>query len=65
MITRADVGHRVQDHAGRVGILRDLIPDYVAPADPPGERRERPAAFLRPEGGGAEWLVPPDIVNRT
>ncbi|WP_330317023.1 hypothetical protein [Streptomyces platensis] len=64
MITLAEIGKRVEDAAGRVGILRDVIPDYVDPADPPGERRERATAFLWPEGGGAEWLVPPDAVKR-
>lgn len=59
MITRRDIGGRVQDASGRIGILRDVIPDYEDPADPPRERRKRPAAFLRPEGGGREWIVPP------
>ncbi len=63
MITRADIGKRVEDAAGRVGILRDVIPDYEDPAALPWERRKRPMAFLSPEGGGREWLVPPAGVS--
>lgn len=63
MISEEDIGTRVQDSAGRVGVLRDVLLDYVDPADLPQERRKRPTAFLRPEGGGAEWLVPPDTVR--
>lgn len=62
MITPEDVGRRVQDSAGRVGILRDVIADYEDPAALPGERRKQPTAFLRPERGGREWLVRPDAV---
>ncbi|MFE0703213.1 hypothetical protein [Streptomyces sp. NPDC058872] len=64
MVTRADIGRPVRDHAGRVGILRDVIPDHEDPAESPGERRKRPTAFLWPEGGGREWLVPPSGVRR-
>ncbi|MEU3047018.1 hypothetical protein ABZ705_10925 [Streptomyces sp. NPDC006984] len=64
MVTAEDIGRRVEDGAGRVGILRDVIPDYEDPAGLPGERRKRPTAFLWPEGGGREWLVPPDSVKR-
>ncbi|MCX5392717.1 hypothetical protein [Streptomyces sp. NBC_00094] len=64
MVVRADIGKPVRDHAGRVGILRDVIRDYEDPADMPGERRRRPTAFVWPEGGGREWLVPPDTVTR-
>ncbi|MER7463615.1 hypothetical protein [Streptomyces sp. NPDC097981] len=46
-----------------MGILRDVIPDYEDPAAMPGERRKRPTAFLRPESGGREWLVPPNTVK--
>lgn len=62
MITSQDIGRRVQDSAGRVGILRDVIADYEDPAELPGERRMRPTAFLWPERGGREWLVSPDAV---
>ncbi|MEW1721492.1 hypothetical protein [Streptomyces sp. NPDC093109] len=54
----------MEDAAGRAGILRDVIPDYEDPAEPPGQRRKRPTAFLWPVGGGAEWLAPPDDVRR-
>ena len=64
MVTRADIGKPVRDHAGRVGILRDVIPDYEDPAESPGTRRKRPTAFLRPEGGGRERLVPSSDVRR-
>ncbi len=64
MITKADVGRKVRDSVGRVGILRDVIPDFEDPSDMPGERRKRPTAFLQPEGGGTEWLVPPNTVRR-
>ncbi|MFF5707638.1 hypothetical protein [Streptomyces sp. 62] len=63
MVTSADIGQRVEDRAGRVGILRDVIPDYEDPTQLPSERQKRPTAFLRPEGGGREWLVPPESVN--
>lgn len=62
MITAGRIGDRVRDGAGRVGILRDVIVDYEDPAELPGRRRKRPTAFLWPESGGREWLVPPDSV---
>ncbi|UQA94884.1 hypothetical protein [Streptomyces halobius] len=64
MIRRADIGKRVEDASGHVGIPRDVIKDYEDPGAPPNERRKRPTAFLWPEGGGAEWLVPPNMVRR-
>jgi hypothetical protein len=64
MVTSADIGQHVEDRAGRVGVLRDVILDYEDPAQLPSERQKRPTAFLRPEGGGREWLVPPDNVKR-
>lgn len=64
MIAREDIGARVEDTAGRVGILHDVILDYEDPAESPGLRRKRPTAFLRPMGGGAEWLVSPEDVRR-
>ncbi|KOX36442.1 hypothetical protein ADL06_04810 [Streptomyces sp. NRRL F-6491] len=62
MITCRHVGRRVRDSTGRTGILCDVIADYEDPAELPGERRKQPMAFLRPERGGREWLVPPDTV---
>ncbi|MFC7918642.1 hypothetical protein [Streptomyces cinereoruber] len=64
MITRKDIGERVQDGAGRVGILRDVIPDWEDPAEWPSERRKRRMAFVAPEGGGREWLLPPTSLTR-
>ncbi|MFJ2110729.1 MULTISPECIES: hypothetical protein [unclassified Streptomyces] len=64
MIAREDIGARVEDAAGRVGILRDVIPDYEDPAESPGLRRKRSTAFLRPVGGGPEWLAAPEDVRR-
>ncbi|MGA5407249.1 hypothetical protein ACPCSC_08290 [Streptomyces lavendulocolor] len=64
MITVKDVGKLVEDSAGRVGILRDLIKDYEDPADLPSERRKKPTAFIAPEHGGREWLVSPNSVKR-
>ncbi|MFI2619359.1 hypothetical protein [Streptomyces sp. NPDC018584] len=64
MVTVEDIGKRVEDGAGRVGILRDVIPDYEDPAELPQHRRKQPTAFIWSERGGKEWLVPPDTVNR-
>lgn len=64
MITARDIGSRVKDAAGRIGILRDVIPDYEDPSEPPQERRKRSVAFLAPVHGGREWLVPPRVVER-
>ncbi|MEV0279669.1 hypothetical protein AB0I22_25205 [Streptomyces sp. NPDC050610] len=64
MVTHADVGHRVADEAGCVFVLRDLLPDYEDPADPPNKRRKRPTAFVAPERGGVERLVSPEAVFR-
>lgn len=63
MVTQADIGKPVRDDAGRVGLLRDVIPDYESPAELPSERQKRPTAFLWPEGGGREWLVSPEAVR--
>ncbi|MBB5934874.1 hypothetical protein [Streptomyces zagrosensis] len=64
MVTVEDIGKRVEDDEGRVGILRDVIPDYEDPAELPWRRRKQPIAFLGPEQGGREWLVPPGHVER-
>ncbi|GGT24605.1 hypothetical protein GCM10014713_17160 [Streptomyces purpureus] len=53
MITKRDVGKLVEDSAGRVGILRDLDPEWEDPSDPPNRRRKRPIAFLWSEHGAA------------
>lgn len=62
-VTSEDIGKHAHDELGRVGVLRDVIPDYSDPAEPPGKRRKRPIAFLWPEGGGKEWLVPLEQVQ--
>ncbi|MFF8284616.1 hypothetical protein ACF1DY_27380 [Streptomyces albus] len=64
MVTVEDIGTRVEDAWGRGGILRDVVPDWVDPAEPPFQSRKRPTAFIRPEHGGREWLVPPESVTR-
>lgn len=64
MVTADDVGEEVIDSAGRVGILRAVLTDWEDPAELPYERRKRPTAFIAPEPGGVEWLVPPDTVQR-
>ncbi|MFE6912220.1 hypothetical protein [Streptomyces erythrochromogenes] len=64
MITEQDIGHRVEDAFGRVGILRDLDPEWEDPAAPPHARYKRPTAFLWPEQGGREWHADPRTVKR-
>ncbi len=64
MVTRADIGARCQDEYGRLGILRDIDPAWENPADPPGDRRTVPVAFLGPESGGREWHANPAKVRR-
>ncbi|MFF3602952.1 hypothetical protein [Streptomyces sp. NPDC002463] len=64
MVTRKDIGHLVQDGHGRTGVLTDLIPDYEDPAKMPADRRKQRMAFVRPERGGVEWLVPSKDVSR-
>lgn len=64
MVTAKDIGERVQDSAGRVGILRDVIKDWEDPSKLPCERREVPTAFVQPEGGGREWLLSPKTLRR-
>ncbi|GCD41670.1 hypothetical protein [Streptomyces paromomycinus] len=62
MVTSDDIGKRVQDDAGRVGILCDVIEGYRDPTVRPDGRPVQAVAFLRPVGGGCEWLVPPGAV---
>ncbi|WP_399090068.1 hypothetical protein ACGH2B_17475 [Streptomyces sp. BBFR2] len=65
MVTVDDIGKRVEDGSGRVGILRDVIPDWEDPAELPQKRRKQPTAFIWPERGGKEWMAPPASVSRT
>ncbi|MFJ4337571.1 hypothetical protein [Streptomyces sp. NPDC088915] len=64
MVTRQDIGHLVQDGHGRAGVLTDVIPDYEDPAKMPADRRKQRMAFVRPEGGGVEWLALPNDFSR-
>lgn len=64
MVTDKDVGQRVKDSAGRVGILRAVLTDWEDPAKLPPDRRKQTLAFLWPEGGGREWTAPPRAVER-
>ncbi|WP_327388095.1 MULTISPECIES: hypothetical protein [unclassified Streptomyces] len=64
MIDQTDIGERVQDAYGRVGILRDIDPTWEDPSDPPYDRRQRPVAFISPERGGREWHADPTTVTR-
>ncbi|NUK86726.1 hypothetical protein [Streptomyces lunaelactis] len=57
---KPEAGDRVRDTAtGRVGIFQgvyDWQPMNVPKWDQPPPK---PMAFIRPEGGGAEWMTPP------
>lgn len=60
MVTVDDIGKRVEDSAGRVGILRDVIPDWEDPAELPQKRRKQPTAFIWPEPVARNgWRRPP------
>ncbi|NEA09808.1 hypothetical protein G3I27_16720 [Streptomyces sp. SID10692] len=63
-VTAEDIGKRVQDASGRIGILRDVMRDCEDPGELPGERHKRSVAFLWPEGGGRERLAPSQQVTR-
>ncbi|MFA7768256.1 hypothetical protein ACGFNX_30285 [Streptomyces sp. NPDC048723] len=64
MIDRSDIGERVQDAYGRIGILRDIDLQWEDPSDPPGGRRRHMVAFISPEHGGREWHADPATVQR-
>ncbi|WP_242581084.1 hypothetical protein [Streptomyces sp. MST-110588] len=53
------MGQKVTDSSGRVGILREVIRDWEDPAELPNERKKQTVAFVRPEGGGVEWMTSP------
>lgn len=68
MVGRRHIGRAVRADDGRLGILRDVLPDWVDPSKyqpknsgdyQPGQ----PMAFVSPESGGVEWSVPPDRLN--
>lgn len=59
MVGKEDIGQRVMDPYGRVGILRDVIERWVDPSASPTMMRRTTMAFIGPEkGGGREWEVP-------
>jgi hypothetical protein len=66
---RARIGALVRDETrGRVGVLM-AVGAYCDPASPPSLHQVLPPAgapllaYLRPEGGGREWTVPPEAVT--
>ncbi|MEU8893272.1 hypothetical protein [Streptomyces sp. NPDC048442] len=59
MITAQHIGLRVEDRAGHLGILRDLMPDWEDPAELPCRRQPKPMAFVHPLTGGREWQSAP------
>ncbi|MEV4338775.1 hypothetical protein [Streptomyces sp. NPDC049590] len=61
-VTRDHIGKPVTD-GQRVGILAEIIKDWEDPAQPPGERIKVAAAFVRPKGGGREWMARPSQLN--
>lgn len=41
---------------------REAIVQFIGPFEDPYTRRHMPCAiFLRPEGGGVEWIVAPEV----
>ncbi|RSS50546.1 hypothetical protein [Streptomyces sp. WAC01280] len=64
MVTRKDIGHLVQNGHGHTGVLTDVIPDYEDSATMPGDRRKQHMAFVRPKGGGVEWLALSKDISR-
>ncbi|MFG2489398.1 hypothetical protein ACGFSI_42515 [Streptomyces virginiae] len=64
MIDRNDIGHRVEDAYGRIGILRDIDPTWEDPSHPPYDRPRHPIAFISPEHSGREWHADPTTVTR-
>lgn len=65
MITKQDIGKRVRDGRGHIGILKDVIPDWVDPSMPYHLRQTaRPMAFVWSEQSGREWTRPPRQLER-
>lgn len=62
MITRDHIGKAVSDGV-RTGVLQAIIKDWEDPAGTPGERRKITAAFVRPKGGGCEWVSSPNRLS--
>lgn len=61
-VTENDVGEFVRDDAGREGVLQAVMRDWEDPRIPRWRRRSYDAAFIRPEMGGVEQVVPADTV---
>jgi hypothetical protein len=59
-VTGADVGRRVCDDTGRVGVLFGWAEDWreYGIAAEAADWTPGPVAFVRPEGGGFERVVP-------
>ncbi|GGW18670.1 hypothetical protein GCM10018980_58560 [Streptomyces capoamus] len=57
-VTRDHIGKTVTD-GQRSGVLTDIMKEWEDPAEKPGERVKRTVAFVRPSGGGREWLARP------
>ncbi|MCX5203901.1 hypothetical protein OG897_20890 [Streptomyces sp. NBC_00237] len=64
MIDQKDIGKRVTDRAGNIGILRAVIMDYADPASLAWQRKEVPTAFVWDEQTAREWLAPPGKLER-
>lgn len=58
MVTRSDIGKRVTD-GHRTGVLKDVIKDWEDPGKIRSEAFKVTTAFVRPEGGGREWMARP------
>jgi hypothetical protein len=52
------------EESGIVGILMDVVVDYVDPQVPrDASPRQAAAVFIRPQGGGLEYIAAPDAVR--
>jgi hypothetical protein len=56
------IGQLVVDVDGRRGILMAIDPKWANPAEMPARRAERRTAFVRPIGGGIEWMTAPSAL---
>lgn len=63
MIGMEDIGHPVEDTAGRSGILVDYMPNWENPAGMPGQRRTTAMAFVVPTDGRPEFMAPAGDVH--
>ncbi|MHC5903857.1 hypothetical protein ACVNF4_08100 [Streptomyces sp. S6] len=61
MVTAKHIGQAVTD-GNRRGILMDIDSTWEDPSQLPAKRRRAHRAFVRPEGGGVEWDVPPSAL---